>query len=84
MSAKRRTGFVTVDVSVDIGGVLDEISDDDLRDEYNDRFGKPVGSYVPTELADAIERRHYDEHRGPLLCCIDPVCDAATRVEVAA
>ena len=84
MSAKRRTGFVTVDVDVYIDEVLDEISDDNLRDEYNDRFGPPADAYVLTELADAIERRHHDEHRGPLLCCIDPVCDAVTRVVVAA
>ena len=84
MSAKRRTGFVTVDVDVYIDEVLDEISDDDIRGEYHDRFGKSAEAYVSTELADAIERRHYDEHRGPLLCCIDPVCDASTRARSAA
>ena len=55
----------------------------DIEEAHNASYRMLRDQSGMTELADAIERHHYDEHRGPLLCCIDPVCDAVTRVGVA-
>lgn len=32
-------------------------------------------------IGAAIEDRHSQEHRGPILMCTDPICDAAVRAD---
>lgn len=61
-----RTGTVTVDVDVDISDVIDQIDDQELLDEVNER-GLKAPQPATSALMAAIEAEHRDRHPwGPL------------------
>ncbi len=74
------TVLVVQDVDVPIEDILDGMGVDDLA-ELAEAIDAKLKSRAPATsqpfaLADAVMRRHCDEHDGPLWMCSDAVCSA--------
>lgn len=72
----RRT---VVEVEVNLEGY----STDDLAKELEDRgcivIGPGEAPNIGVDLSAVIERRHDEQHAGPLVTCRDEICDALAR-----
>lgn len=73
--------YVTVDVDIDLGDVVDALSKNDkvkLRDDLCHELGQP--DLTPSSpLMVAIRERHARRPFGPPSMCPDPICREANR-----